>query len=229
MDGIIDQWNKAAEKYSEEQERSDYSAVNKVIVEKRFGMLNGEKILDLGCGNGCYTDHFRKIGGDPVGVDGSETMIDIARKRYPECSFQVADVLKPLPFEDAGFDIILCNQLLMDIPDIDGVIKECGRVIKRGGTFYFSIVHPAFYNGSWEEDKSTGKIGKMITSYLTPSRSVNDFWGETTHFHRPLSYYLNTVSNAGFMLVYTEEPKTYNDDTKNEDLPLFFIAEWKKL
>lgn len=228
MNKIIRQWNEAAGKYSEDQEQSEYAAFNKAFVKERFRVLKGERVLDLGCGYGYYTEYFRSIGGSPVGIDGAQTMIDIAQKTYPECSFSVGDITKILPFGADSFDIVFCNQVLMDIEDIQSVLAECHRILKRDGVFYYSIVHPAFYGGTWETDRSTGIVGKMISSYVTPKVVSNHFWGDTVHFHRPLSFYLNAASDVGFMLLHTEEPKVYRGNEKNADLPLFFFAEYKK-
>ena len=79
----IEQWNKAAGAFSEEQEKSEFSDMNKAAVKERFTSLSGEKVLDLGCGYGYYTDYFRSIGGEVTGVDGAPAMIDIAKEKYP--------------------------------------------------------------------------------------------------------------------------------------------------
>ena len=224
----IKQWNDAAASYAAEQERSAFAEANREIVKKRFPKLNGEAVLDLGCGYGRYTEYFRSIGGRPVGIDGAETMIEIARKKYPDCPFTVADITRPLPFDDDTFDIVFCNMVLMDIDPVDSVFAECHRVLKPGGTFCFSIVHPAFFNGDWQTDENGCQTGKLISSYLTPCVSENRFWGETAHYHRPLSFYLNAAADAGFLLKSTEEPRTYDGVTKNDDLPLFFFADFHK-
>ena len=78
-------------------------------------------MLDLGCGYGWYTDYFSRIGGDVVGIDGAEAMLDIARNRSPAGSFFLADITRPLPFSSGSFDIVFCNQVLMDIENIEPV------------------------------------------------------------------------------------------------------------
>lgn len=227
-DTVIAQWNDAAERFAEDQERSEYANVNKAVVKARFKRLDGEKVLDLGCGCGWYTDYFRRIGGCAVGIDGAEAMIGIARKRYPETTFSVCDISRPLPFEADSFDIVFCNQVLMDIDDVGNALSQCHRVLKRGGVFYFSIVHPAFYNGVWQIDEGGRHTGKLVSSYLTPYMSENRFWGGTAHYHRPLTYYLNAAAEAGFILTHADEPKSYDGKIKNDDLPLFFFAEYRK-
>ena len=226
MCDTIRQWNEAAEAYAGEQEHSAFAESNREVVKKRFPKFNGERILDLGCGYGYYTDYFRSVGGDVVGVDGACAMTDIGKKNYPDCAFLTADITKPLPFGSESFDLIFCNQVLMDLEDVKCVLAECFRVLKRGGIFYFSVVHPAFYNGAWETEADTGAHGKLISSYLTQRSLANHFWGETMHFHRPLSYYLNAAADAGFVLRRTEEPRSYDGGNRNSDLPLFFFAEF---
>lgn len=222
---VIGQWNDAAGEYLEAQETSAFSKVNKAIVKSRFTELHDEKVLDLGCGYGSYTDYFRSIGGCATGVDGASSMVELAKDKYPESAFEVVDITEKLPFDDGAFDIVFCNQVLMDIENVESVLEEVTRVLKPGGIFYFSIVHPAFYNGEWVEGNPSGKL---ITSYITPGITENHFWGETTHFHRPLSFYLNACSDAGLSLVHTEEPRAYDGVSKNEDIPLFFFAEYRK-
>ena len=226
-DSVISQWNDVAETYTENQEDSLFADANRAVVKARFQELHGKHVLDLGCGFGYFTDYFRSIGAEVVGIDGAQAMIDIAMKRYPESVFAVADITNPLPFEAGEFDIVFCNLVLMDIENIESIFAECNRVLAPGGIFYYSIVHPAFYKGEWKTD-AEGKTGKLITSYITPSESENHFWGSTKHFHRPLSYYLNLASEAGFMLVHSEEPRAYHEAAKNEDIPLFFFAEYRK-
>ena len=227
-DITIQQWNDAAGSFAESQECSAFAESNRAIVKQRFKTLNGEKVLDLGCGYGSYTDFFRRIGGVPVGIDGAKAMLDIARNRFPDCEFSLADITRPLTFDPDSFDIVFCNLVLMDIEQIESVFEECSRILRPGGVFWYSIVHPAFFGGDWQTDENGYQNGKLITSYLSPKVTENRFWGKTMHFHRPLSCYLNAAADAGLVLTHTEEPRTYDDKTKNEDLPLFFIAEYRK-
>lgn len=228
MNNIISQWDKAAEQFEKEQERSKLAKSNKRIVTERFNKLNGEKVLDLGCGYGYYTNYFDRIGADAVGVDGSEAMIKIAQKKYPNGKFLIMDLTKPMPIESNSFDIVFCNQVLMDISNIEDVFKECYRILKTKGILYYSIVHPVFYNGTWQTNEYGFKYARTISSYIKQYVLQNNFWGETTHFHRTISDYLNAAANAGLFLINANEPSTYDGVLKNDDLPLFFFAEYLK-
>lgn len=228
MSEIIRQWDGAAARFAADQEQSGFAEVNKAVVSARFQDLRGKKVLDLGCGYGYYTDYFDGIGARTMGVDGSEAMIRIAREKYPKSAFSVVDITKPLPFAPGSFNMVFCNQVLMDIEEIEGVLRECHRVLKHNGVFYCAIVHPAFFDGAWLADERGYQYAKAVSKYLSPYVLQNHFWGETTHFHRPLSAYLNAASDAGFALIHAEEPRSYDGDAKNPELPLFFIAEYAK-
>lgn len=223
-----EQWNKAAKRYTKDQEQSEFAESNRRVVKARFEDLRGRKVLDLGCGYGFYTDYFQNIGADVIGVDGSANMIDIARKRYVNCSFTICDVTQKQPFDDNTFDLVFCNQVLMDIESVEFVFSECYRVLKSDGIFYYSIVHPAFYDSQWVKDNNGFNYAKSISSYIEPYSFTNQFWGKTEHFHRSLSYYLNVAAQQGFVLRRVEEPISYDGITKNKDLPLFFFAEYLK-
>lgn len=228
MQNVIQQWDNAAAVYAEEQEKSEFAESNKAVIEARFKQLNGERVLDLGCGYGWYTDFFARIGADAVGVDGSEKMIAIAQERYPNLEFTIADIEKPLPFDNESFDIVFSNQVLMDIENADFVISECERVLKSDGIFYFGIVHPCFYDCKWLKDEKGYCYAKVMERYISSHKMSNEYWGSTAHFHRPLSFYLNAAAKYGFILKEVCEPVSYDGVTKNNDLPLFFFAEFIK-
>ncbi len=229
MKKILEQWDEAAQKYVLDQERSEYAKSNKLFVKKRFRDLTGKKVLDLGCGYGYYTNYFTSIGANVLGVDGSEKMIEIARGKYPHCIYALHDISEKLPFEEGTFDLVFCNQVLMDIENIEIVFSECKRILKENGIFYYSIVHPAFYDGQWLVDEKGFKYAKSIRTYLKPYSFENNFWGTTKHYHRSLSYYLNVASDHGFVLRHVDEPCSYSKETVNDDLPLFFFAEYQKI
>lgn len=229
MNDIINQWNNAALKYTVGQEDSEYAESNKRVVKSRFKHLNGEKILDIGCGYGFFTDYFRSIGAKAIGIDGSEKMIEIAMDRYPLSKFYVMDITTPLAFENNQFDMVFSNQVLMDVENIDFVFSECKRILKVGGILYYSIVHPAFYDCHWLKDENGYHYAKAMEKYIELYQFKNEYWGETEHFHRPLSYYLNVASNYGFVLKQSCEPVSYDGKNKNSDLPLFFFAEYIKV
>jgi len=224
----IKQWNNAAQQYFSSQEASEFVQVNKNVVWGRINKLTNEKVLDIGCGYGYYTDYFRTIGGNAVGCDGSEKMLSIARENYPLCIFEYADIEKPLGYSDKDYNIVFCNQVLMDIENFENLVQEIYRITKNNGIFYMSIVHPVFYDCEWGKDETGFRKSKIMNRYLSEYHFYNEYWEKTKHFHRTISTYLNTIINSGSTLVHLDEPKSYDGIIKSDEFPLFLFAEFKK-
>lgn len=164
---IINEWDKAAEQYAVDQENSTFVEGTKRIVKKRFQDLRGKKVLDLGCGYGVYSEYFRTIGADVVGIDGSVVMINMAKNKYPNNKYVVCDFENRLPFDNNEFDIVFCNQVLMDIENISLLMSESRRILKDNGILGMGIVHPAFYDGVWQIDGNGFKHSKAISRYIS--------------------------------------------------------------
>jgi ubiquinone/menaquinone biosynthesis C-methylase UbiE len=106
------------------------------------GLKDASLVLDVGCGSGVVTrDIARLTKGRVIGIDGSNRMIDVARKvlnEYKNVELYVGGA-RYLPFKDATFDITTCNLLFMWVKDPQKVINEMARVTKPGGKVLASL------------------------------------------------------------------------------------------
>lgn len=224
----LQQWDAAAEAYEAEQQKSAYARCNFEIVARRFTALPGAKVLDAPCGGGRFSKYFSSVGAQVTGCDGSQQMLRHARQAAPGCRFDCTDLTKPLPYQSGEFELVFCNLVLMDLDPIDGLLAGFYRVLRPGGLFYVSLVHPAFFGGSWEMDAAGKKVAKCISRYRTSYRYTNRFWGETAQFHRPLSFYFNLAACCGFSLKSVQEPQSEDDIIATGELPLFLFLEYEK-
>jgi len=227
-DNNLDNWAVAATIYAETKGENLYSRFCKSFTDKLFSGMDGLRALDAGYGDGEYAEMFRRKGAEAAGCDGSPAVIALARRRHPLCEFDVADLRAPLPYASGTFDLVFSNLVLMDIDPLDTAIREIARVLKPGGRFFFSITHPAFYQGDWERNAEGAVPHKKIATYLA-HRVLEMEWGTqpVLHYHRPLSFYLNLLSQNGFHLTQMHEPNVY-EDASRPDLPLFLFADLKK-
>jgi SAM-dependent methyltransferase len=92
----------------------------------------GERILDLGCGDGALTEKLVALGAQVVGVDSSPDMIAAARQRGLDVRTMDA---RALTFEDE-FDAVFSNAVLHWVKDDPGApISGAFRALKAGGRF----------------------------------------------------------------------------------------------
>jgi tRNA (uracil-5-)-methyltransferase TRM9 len=117
----------------------EFSATRREIWEELNFLFSdlkeGEKVLDLGCGNGRWYKVFKEKKVDYFGIDNSEKLIEIAKENFPEAKFFVGDAMN-LPFPDNFFDKVYSIALLHHIPSEDfriKVLKEAKRVLKPEG------------------------------------------------------------------------------------------------
>ena len=87
------------------------------------------RTLDVACGTGFLTRHLR---GDVVGLDQSESMLEIARERVPHATFVRGDALE-LPFADGEFDRIFTSWFYCHLEEPERIrfLDEARRVARE--------------------------------------------------------------------------------------------------
>lgn len=92
----------------------------------------GTRLLDLGCGGGGLATLAAAAGASVSGIDASENLVAIARRRLPSSDFRVGD-LESLPFSDASFDVVTATNSLQFVDDRAAALAEARRVLSPGG------------------------------------------------------------------------------------------------
>jgi demethylmenaquinone methyltransferase/2-methoxy-6-polyprenyl-1,4-benzoquinol methylase len=141
----------------------------------------GDRILDACTGTGALAELlWRRVGdgGEVVGVDLTEAMLEVARVRVPRVRFILGDASR-LPFPDASFDAATMAFGLRNIQDHAAALAELNRVLKPGGRaviLEFSTVSPLLRSSySWYSRKVIPVIANGILGrdgayrYLTDS------------------------------------------------------------
>ena len=92
------------------------------------------KVLDLGCGNGDYSQRLSSLGFDVTATD-----LDTERFRYQDnFKFRACDITKGLPFDNESFDYILLLEVVEHLKNPYFVFSEILRVLKKDGVFILS-------------------------------------------------------------------------------------------
>jgi SAM-dependent methyltransferase len=101
-----------------------------------LGLPKGLKWLDVGCGNGAFTEVLmaRSAPAEVTGIDPSEGQLAYARKRPGTngATFKVAGA-QDLPFADDSFDAAVMPLVISFVPDPVKAVAEMARVVKPGG------------------------------------------------------------------------------------------------
>lgn len=191
-------------------------------VEKLLQPAAGERLLDAACGNGLTSRRLAATGASVTAFDYSEAMIDLARKRGgpSNIDYRVIDATDREALNNLGasvFDGALCNMALMDMAEIDPLMRALASLLRPGGRFVFSVLHPCFNNpttvqmGELEDRAGTlvSTYSVKTSRYLTPFTQVGLAMHEQPaphpFFHRPLSGLLAPALEAGLMLDALEE------------------------
>jgi ubiquinone/menaquinone biosynthesis C-methylase UbiE len=133
--------------------REGYEAAAEAYVEKylsesiavRFGAaftdaVEGDRLLDVGCGPGPDVATFVADGYDVTGLDITRSFLREADDRIPEAAFVQAD-MRHLPFDGATFDGVWASASFHHVPrhEAAATLRECRRVLRPEGVAYVSV------------------------------------------------------------------------------------------
>ena len=137
-------------------------------------------ILDLGCGPGRDLRHFRSLGHEAIGLDGSEEFVAMAR-RYAGCEVLHQDFLA-MDLPDCRFDGIFANAALFHVPrqELSRVLRQLRRSLKPGGVLFSS--------NPWGNDDE-GWSGDRYNCFYHPvtwrAHVSTAGFTELNHYYRP--------------------------------------------
>jgi SAM-dependent methyltransferase len=181
-----------------------------------IGDITNFRLLDLACGHGRLTRELARRGARVVGIDISAALLDVARAREMEDPLHVSYVqadAASVALEGAMFDGVTCSFGLSDIDDLEGAIASVARVLRTGGFFAFSLLHPCF--PGWEAKQATPSWSPERGYYAegwwrasSPTRGLRPRVGAN---HRMLSSYLNTFARHQLVIEETAEPPPPSD------------------
>jgi len=196
-----------------------------------LGDVDGERVLDAGCGTGEHAADLAADGAHVVAVDASEEMLARARDRHladgasmdraGTLAVDRVDLEAGLPQADDGFDAVCCQLVLSHVADPAPLFEEFARVLGPDGKLVLATHHP-FHDFRVAEREvyprvevgSTMELDPVVESeaplrYHEQSRYTVQ-WSEEgltgQYYRRPLSAVVGAMVAAGFAIDGIEEP-----------------------
>ena len=241
-------WNAIGESWASHADTNDYR--NFFLMPRMLEMLgdvSGRRILDLGCGEGGYSRELKRRGANVIGVDGSGTLIRIARTRAEAEQLDIqfigtnANTLDVIA--DHSCEFVVAAMSLMDVEDYAGAVREIRRVLCSGGSLFMSITHPCFTARSAEWVRPPGdkrellffKVDNYFDREVWEDKITRDFSAPVLRRHRALQDYLEVLLREGFLLrEFNEAEPTANELKKSyrfrklTRIPYFLFMRWEK-
>lgn len=186
----------------------------------------GTTVLDVACGAGRFTRRMAELGAHVVAFDFSERFIERAKQRTPagvtNIEYHVADATDEqqlLAFGKGRFDGAVATMALMNIAEIEPLFRALATLLKPGGWFVFSVMHPCFDTaerrlfmelGEDDQGRMRRRGGVTILKYITPCSALGEgaFGQPEPHhyFYRPLSVLFEAGFESGFAIDGLIEP-----------------------
>jgi demethylmenaquinone methyltransferase/2-methoxy-6-polyprenyl-1,4-benzoquinol methylase len=151
------------------------------------GIGPSKRVLDLGTGTGELLREAERTGAMVVGLDRSQGMVSLAKRKYPWARLLVGDAVC-LPFRDQEFDCVISAFVLRNVPLLIPCLGEQIRVLKRGGrlmamdTMPVSRANPLSPLITFYLYKVIPFVGRFISGDLEAYRYLAD---STMHFKAP--------------------------------------------
>jgi len=199
------------------------------------GEVSGMRLLDVACGQGRVARELARRGARVTGLDISAAMLVKARAlehAHPlGIGYLYGDATASGVLGGQVFDGAVCNYGLSDIDDLGGVLANIARLVRPGGWFVFSLLHPCFPGwdrdapSSWPPDQGYHWEGWWLAS--NPG-----FRGKVGSSHRTLSTYLNSLIAHELSLEEAAEPLPGRDWEHRPrgipQVPLYLVARCRR-
>lgn len=135
------------------------------LILKLVQPIVGHRLLDLGCGDGAFTQELQKFTGasDVYGIEINPSLATAAKKKRGIIVSR-SNLDAPWPYPDDYFDAVIANQIIEHVCDTDHFLLELRRVLKPSG---FAII-------STQNLAGTGNLASLVLGYQPLSAFVSD-------------------------------------------------------
>ena len=224
----------------------------KLAVPAVLDMLDlkpGEKVLDVGAGQGVLAPFILEAGGEYTGVEISPRLLDLAKTHHSRKGVFIkgdARYLSAIPqLKPQSFDAVVFLLSIQDMEPLDEVVESAAWALRPGGRLVMLMTHPCFRiprQSGWgyDEDRKLQyrRVDRYLTSLPVPLKSFPGKKGVSHSYHRPLEFYFNTLAEYRLWIERLLEIPTYQkakgerakaENLANKEIPLFLGVRARKI
>ena len=108
--------------------------------------LQGQRVIDVGCGGGILSDAMARAGAHVTGIDRATKALKVAQLhalevQTPNIAFREISAEAMAAEQPGSFDVVTCMEMLEHVPDPGSVVRACATLVKPGGWVFFSTLN----------------------------------------------------------------------------------------
>lgn len=189
-----------------DRERPSFEESNNVTVQRCFfayefarDFIQDKKTADIGCADGYGTQYLADYTNETIGIDYSESTIEIARKKHfnkKNLTFK-SGIVPPIPLENESVDVLTAFQFIEHIHQRAEFMKDVMRVLKPGGVFIcttpnikMSIARNPFHVHEYTFEEMKNEAAKIFGSIdlmgLQGNQKANKYYEENSKWAKKI-------------------------------------------
>lgn len=197
-----------------------------------LGPLQGQRVLDAGCGEGYLSRIMADQGAIVTGIDLNTDLVQAATEAETAeplgITYVTASATEQLPVEPDSIDACVYNHVLNDIPNIGDTFDQVRKVLRPDGRIVALVLHPCFY---WARSGLDETDPEWVRQYFELRPRLQGFNvagiespSQVEAWYRPLEAYASSLADTGFVITNLTEPRPTPEQLNEE----WWAETWKR-
>lgn len=111
------------------------------------------RVFEIGCGDGRDAAYIMQKASFYLGMDPAEKLLEIARERAPQATFQTGDITDFIWPQNVDVVFAFASLLHLDSDEVQQVLEKAYEALNPGGVFYISLKYSETYKEVIQEDE----------------------------------------------------------------------------
>lgn len=223
---IASEWDNIAKDRFYHLENGGDLSMDNILIPTLINFSRNEdlsNVIDLGCGTGYSSKLIANISTKVTGIDISSECIEIAKSNFKSENLKfLKSSIEEFSNTEKDFSLGICNMTLMDVANLNDVVFGINKLLKKDAYLIITITHPYFWPFYWNyAEEKWFNYSEEIEIENPFKISSNESLYKTTHYHRSLELYINTLIQNNFSIEKIDEPMP------NENVESLYPSKWK--